>query len=88
MNAPYLESSEQLNCFFPDSLQKIKFHIFQNITEFLIHVLRPFKFKNAYEMCDNIFDKDKRGRIIVKKSFVIQEEILDVFRETFYIPTI
>ena len=37
INAPFLESSEQLNRFFPASLHKIKFHIFQNISKCLIH---------------------------------------------------
>ena len=54
LNAPNLESSEELECFFPDSLHKIKFHIFQNISKILIHVLRPFKDKNTCELCDNI----------------------------------
>ena len=31
MNAPYLESSEQLDRLFPASFHKIKFHIYQNI---------------------------------------------------------
>ena len=37
MNAQYLESSHQLDRFFPDSLHKIKFHIFQNISNCFIH---------------------------------------------------
>ena len=46
MNAPYLESSEQLDRFFTDSFHKIKFHIFQNIYKCSIHGSRPFKYKN------------------------------------------
>ena len=66
INAPFLESSEQLNHFFPASLHKIKFHIFQNISKCLIHRLRPFKHKNMCELCDIIPGKDKKGRITVK----------------------
>ena len=32
MNAPFLKSSEQINHFFPTSLHKTKFHIFQKYT--------------------------------------------------------
>ena len=67
MNDPYLESSEQLDRFFPSSLHKIKFHIFQNISKFLIHGLRPFKYKNTCDLCDNIKYKYKIGRIMAKK---------------------
>ena len=81
MNAPYLESSEQLDCFFPASLHKIKFHIIKNIYKFSIHGLIPFKYKNACELCDNIIDKDKRGRIRLKKCLVIHEEFIDVFHD-------
>ena len=57
MNAPYLESLEKLHRFFPASLHKIIFHIFQNIFKCLIHGLIPFKFKNKCELCDNIQEK-------------------------------
>ena len=40
-NDPFLESSEQLNRFFPASLHKMMFHIFQNLSKCLIHGLRP-----------------------------------------------
>ena len=40
------------------------------------------------ELCDIIMDKDKKGRIMVKKCSVIHEEIIDVFNGIFYIPTI
>ena len=43
INATDLESSEQLDRLFPDSLQKIKFHTFQNIYKCSIHRLIPFK---------------------------------------------
>ena len=66
MNAPFLESSEQINIFFPDYLHKIKFHLFQNISKCLIHILRPFKHKNMCELYDIIPDQDKKGRIMVK----------------------
>ena len=86
MNAPFLESSEQLNCFFPASLRKIKFHIFQNISKFLIHILIPFKHNNMCELCDIVPERDKRGRIMVKKCFVLHEEVIDVFHEIFIFP--
>ena len=57
MNAPYLESSEQLDCLFPTSLHKIKLHIFQNIPKISIHGLRQFKYNNTCKLCDNICDK-------------------------------
>ena len=71
MNTPYLESSEQLDRLFPAPLNKIKFYIFQNIYKILIRVLWPFKYKNTFELRDNIQDKDKRGRIMAKKGFAI-----------------
>ena len=63
MNVPYLKSSEQLDHLFPTSLHKFKFHIFQNISKCLIHVLMPFKYNNACGLCDNIQDKYKRGKL-------------------------
>ena len=81
MNAPYLESSKQLDCLFPASLHKIKFRIFQNIYKCSIQVLRPFKYKNTCELCDNMQNKYKRGRIMVKKTFVLHEEVIGVFHE-------
>ena len=59
MNAPDLESSEQLDHVFSASLIRIKFHIFQNISKYLIHGLRPFKYKNTCGLCDTIQDKKK-----------------------------
>ena len=78
MNYPFLESSEQLDFFFHDSLQKIEFHIFQNISKCSIHVLRPFEHNNLCEFFDIIPDKYKKGRIMVKKCFVLHEEVIDV----------
>ena len=54
MNAPYLESSEQLDRLFPTSLHEIKFRIFQNIYKCSIHGLRLFKYKKMFELCDSI----------------------------------
>ena len=88
MNDPYLESTEQLDHFFPSSLHKIKFHIFQNILKKSIHGLRLFKYNNMCELCDNIQDKDKRGKIVLKKTFVLHEEVIDIFCDKYHIPTI
>ena len=79
INAPFLESSEQLNSFFPASPHKIKFLIFQNISKCSIHGLRPFKHKNMCKLCDIIPDKDKKGRIMAKKCFVLHEGVVYVF---------
>ena len=57
MNAPNLELLEQLDHFFPASLHKIKFHIFQNISKCPIHGLRPFKYNNTCGLCDETQDK-------------------------------
>ena len=54
MNALYLESPEQIDFPFPNSLHRIKVHIFQNISKFLIHGSIPFKYNNTSELCDNI----------------------------------
>ena len=40
------------------------------------------------ELCDLTQEKYNRGKIMVKKSFVIHEEVIDVFLNKFYIPTI
>ena len=88
MNAPYLKSSEKLDCFFSDYLHKIKLSIFQNISKFSINVIRPFIYKNTCELCYNIQDKYNRGRIMVKKTFVLSKEVMDVFHDKFYITTI
>ena len=39
-------------------------------------------------MCDHIQDKDKCGRLVVKKYFVLHEEVIDFFHDKIYIPTI
>ena len=40
------------------------------------------------DLCDIIIYEDKRGRITVKKCFVLHGEVIDVFHEKNYIPTI
>ena len=52
MNDPYLESPEQMDRFFPDSLHKIKFHIFQNISKYSIRGLKQFKYKKTCDLCN------------------------------------
>ena len=86
MNYPYLESSEQLDRFFPAFFHKIKFHIFENISKCSIHGLRPFKYNNTCELCDKIFDKYNKGILMVKKCFVLHEEVIDVFHDFFTFP--
>ena len=88
INAPFLESSEQLNRFLPASFHKIKSHIFQKISKFSIHRFRPLRNKIMCEFCDIIPDKYKKGRIMVKKCFVLHKELIAAFRKFFYIPTI
>ena len=73
MNAPYLESPEQLHRLFHASIHKIKFHIFQNMSKFLIRGLITFKYKNTCDLCDNILDKDKKVILMAKKCLVIHE---------------
>ena len=87
-NAPYLEPPEQLHRLFPAYLHKIKSHIFKNTSNCLIHILIPFKYKNTCELCDKIIDKYNKGRLMVKKCFVLHEEVIDVFNEKSYIPII
>ena len=58
------------------------------MSKYLIHGLIPFKYNNTCELCDNILGKDNRVRIMVNKVFVIHEEVIDVFHEKIYIPTI
>ena len=72
MNAPFLESSEQLDSFFPAYLHKIKFHIFQNVFKCMIHRLRPFKHNNMCKLCDVITEKYNKVIIMVNKCFVIR----------------
>ena len=88
MNDQYLESSEQLDRFFPASIHKMMFYIFQNISKCLIHGLRPFKHNNMCDLCNIIPDKYKTGRIMVEKYFVLHEEVIDVFHKNICIPTI
>ena len=87
MSAPYLEPSEQLDRFFSDSFHRIKFYTFQNISKISINSLRPFKYKNTCELCDNIIDKEKKGRLMAKANIFLREEVIYVFYEKYYIPT-
>ena len=82
MNAPYFESSEQLDCFFPSSLHKIKFHIYQNISKCSIHGLISFKYNNTCDLCDKIIHEYNKSRIILNKCLVIHEEVINVFPTT------
>ena len=59
MNAPNLKSSEQIGRLFSASLNKTIFHIFQNISKYLIRVLRPFKYNNTCDLCAKIQKKRK-----------------------------
>ena len=88
MNVPHLESLEKLDRLFPTSLYKIRFHIFQNTSKFLMHELIPFKYRNICELCDNKQDKYKRGKTMVKKYFVLHEKAIDVYQYFLNIPTI
>ena len=87
INAPYLESSEQLHRFFHASLHKIKFHIFKSIYKCYFHGLIPFKYKNTCELCDKIQDTNKIVIIMVNYCSVFHDEVFDVFHKN-YIPTI
>ena len=40
------------------------------------------------ELCDIIPDKEKKGRIMAKKCFVLHEEVIDFFHRFLFIPTI
>ena len=81
INYPYLESPEQIDRFFPDSLNKIKFHTFKSISKCLIHGLRPFRYKNTCDLCDKILRIDNKGILMVKKCFILHEEVIYVFHE-------
>ena len=65
MNAPYLESLEQLDGLFPTYHHEIEFRIFKNISKCFIHVLIPFEYNNMCELCDNIQYKDKGVRNVL-----------------------
>ena len=54
----------------------------------MIHGLRPFKYYKTCGLCDKVQDKEKWWRVMVNKCFVIHEEVIDVFYDKFYIPTI
>ena len=40
------------------------------------------------ELCDNFLNKENRVRIMIQKCFVLREEVIYVFHENKYIPTI
>ena len=86
MNDPYLELREQPDFFFPGSLYENKFHIFQNISSFLIHGLRTFKCRNMCELCDKIQYKDKTGIVIVNKLFVFHEDFIYGYHKKITLP--
>ena len=73
--------------FFRGSLHKIKFLIFQNIYKCSIHGLRTFNYNIICELCDKSQEKEKSGKIMAKKSFVLYERVIDVIKKT-DIPTI
>ena len=54
----------------------------------LIHLLILLKYKNTFDLCDIIHEKEKRRKMMVKKCFVLHEEVSDVFHDKIYIPTI
>ena len=60
MKAPDSESSKHLDIF-SGSLHNIKFNIFNNTSKCSTHGLRPFKYKNIYELCKRTQDKEKEG---------------------------
>ena len=61
---------------------------FKTYIKGLKNILRPFEYKNMCELCDRIKDKENRGKIMVKKFFVLHKEAIDVFHNKFFIPTI
>ena len=87
MNASYLESLEQPDYFFLSPFINLN-SIFFKISKCLIHSLRKFEYKNTCELYDNILDKDRKFRLMVKKCFILHEEVIDIFHEKYYIPTI
>ena len=54
----------------------------------MIHGLRPFKYNNMCDLCNNIQDNHNREKIMAKKCFLLHKEVIDVLHEIFYIPTI
>ena len=62
--------------------------IYFNKSKFSIHRLRPFKDNNICELCALTEDKEKRRKLMARKSCVIHEEYIDVFHKIFYIPTL
>ena len=56
-------------------INKYKLNILQNISKCLIHGLIPFKYKNTCDLCDNIPDKYKKGRLMVNKVLFIVRKL-------------
>ena len=54
----------------------------------MIHRLRKFKYNNTCELCDKIIERYNIGRTVANKWFVLHEEVIDVFHDKFYNPTI
>ena len=71
MNVPALESRKILDLLFPGYFHKIKSHIFQHLSKCSINELIPFKYKNICKFCDGTQDKENKGKIMSKKSFVL-----------------
>ena len=46
-----------------------------------MHGLRPFKYNNTCELCENIPYQYKKGRVMVDKCVVLHEEVIDIFHE-------
>ena len=65
--------------FFPGSSHKIKFHIFQNMSNHPIHGLRAFKYYNTFEVYERTQDKDKRPRIQMKNVLFFVKRLLISF---------
>ena len=54
----------------------------------MIHGLKPFKYNNTCELCNKIQDKEEIGKMMENKYVVLHEEVIDIFHNKFYIPTI
>ena len=86
MNYAYLESSKQPDRFFPDSLYKIKSHIFKNISKYSKNGLISFRYNNTCELCGNILGKDKRGRIMARNVLFFTRKLWISFMTNFTLP--
>ena len=50
--------------------------------------ITPFQYNITCDLFDKIKLYGDKGNVWVKKSFVFNEEVIDYFHNTFYIPTI